>query len=90
MTAKSVIRITSSCSKLKWLGDLRDWNIGQRERQIIFKDIGCAASCMYGNWETREMEPKCSGADIVTALNDRFKSISKMYPAIQPPGVLME
>ena len=89
MTAKTVIRITSSCSKLKWLGDLRDWNIGQRERQIIFKDIGCAASSMYGNWETSEIEPKCAGVDIITALSDGYKSISDMYEVIRTPGFML-
>ena len=67
---------------------MRDWSIAQWERQIIFKDIGCAASSMYGSWETREMEPKCSGGDIVTALNDGYKSISDMYELIRTPDFM--
>ena len=74
---------------MKWLGDLRDWNIGHRERQIIFKDIGCPTSTMYGNWETKQMEPKRGGVDIVTALDDGFRFIGDMYQVVQAPGFLM-
>ena len=89
MSAKTVIRVTNTCYNLKWLGDLRDWNIGQRERQVIFKDIGLSTSCLYGNWETKEAEPKSSGGDIVTALNDGNISISYLYEVIQAPGFMI-
>ena len=89
LSAKTVIRITYSCSKLKWLGDLRDWNIGQRERQILFKDIGCSASSMHGNWEAKEFEPKLTGGDIITALSDGYISISDIYEVIKSPGFML-
>ena len=89
LSAKTVIRITSTCSKLKWLGDLRDWNIGQWERQILFKDIGSSVSSMYGNWETREFEPKSSGRDVVTTLSDGYISISDIYEVIRAPGFML-
>ena len=88
LSAKTVIRITSSCPNLKWLGDLRDWNIGQLERQILFKDVGSPASSMYGNWEQRDIEPKIPGTEIVSAMNDGFISISDIYEVIRAPGFL--
>ena len=90
LSAKTVIRITSSCPNLKWLGDLRDWNIGQNERQIIFKDIGCSASSIIdGNWEPKDSEPKLPGSEIVTAMNDGFISTSAIYEVIRAPGFMI-
>ena len=89
LSAKTVIRITSSCPHLKWLGDLRDWNIGQNERQILFKDVGCSASSMYGNWEPKDMEPKIHNSEIITAMNDGFISIADLYEVIRAPGFML-
>ena len=89
LSAKTVIRITSSCPDLKWLGDLRDWNIGQNERQILFKDVGCSVSSMYGNWEPKDIEPKLHNSEIITALNDGFISIADIYEVIRAPGFML-
>ena len=88
LSAKTVIRITSCCPHLKSLGDLRDWNIGQNERQILFKDVGCSASSMYGNWEPKDMEPKINSSEIISAMNDGFISIADIYEVIRAPGFM--
>ena len=55
----------------------------------MFKDIGTVSSSLYGNWETKELEPKSSGEDIITALSDGYISISDIYEVIQAPGFML-
>ena len=55
----------------------------------MFKDIGTVSSSLYGNWETKELEPKNSGEDIITALSDGYISISDIYEVIQAPGFML-
>ena len=55
----------------------------------MFKDIGTVSSSLYGNWETKELEPKNAGEDIITALSDGYISISDIYEVIQAPGFML-
>ena len=53
LSCKTVIRLTSSCPKLKWVGDLRDWNISQRDRIHVLPKL------LYQNgWDPAQCEPK--------------------------------
>ena len=48
-----MIRLTSSCPKLKWIGDLRDWNISHRNRVEVLPNL------LQGNgWHPAKCEPK--------------------------------
>ena len=48
-----MVRLTSSCVNLRWIGDLRDWNINSRERQTILPKL------LHGEgWDLSRNEPK--------------------------------
>lgn len=47
-----MVRLTSSCVNLRWIGDLRDWNINSRERQTTLPNL------LHGVWNLSKNEPK--------------------------------
>ena len=53
LSSKTVIRLTSICPNLRWIGDLRDWKITSRDRNVVLPSL-------LGNegWEYSRMEPK--------------------------------
>jgi len=54
LSAKTVVRLTSQCSKLKWIGDLRDWNgISERERTTFLPQL-----LSREGWNSAKHEPK--------------------------------
>ena len=53
LSSKTVIRLTSICPYLKWIGDLRDWNINLRERNSILPKL-----LQSEGWESSKNEPK--------------------------------
>ena len=73
LTAKTVIRLTSGCPNLQWIGDLRDWGIGSRERQALFSH-----GDILGNWELQGTEPK-TAHQVALALDDNYKTFLDSY-----------
>ena len=53
LSAKTVVRLTSQCSNLKWIGDLRDWNINERERTTFLPNL-----LSPQGWNSAKREPK--------------------------------
>ena len=53
LSSKTVVRLTSQCSKLKWIGDLRDWNINERERTTFLPNL-----LVHEGWNAAKSEPK--------------------------------
>ena len=65
LTAKSVIRLTSSCPNLRWLGDLRDWAISTWERQY-FSPSQEGNKTFLGNWKMQAGEPRTAAQSAIT------------------------
>ena len=59
-----MVRLTSLCSNLRWIGDLRDWNINSRERNLILPKMLFAEG-----WGSTKSEPK----DELTSLGMMFE-----------------
>ena len=39
LSSKTVVRLTSSCQELRWIGDLSYWNINTKERNLILPKL---------------------------------------------------
>ena len=68
LTAKSVIRLTSSCPNLRWLGDLRDWAISARERQYFSPQE--EGKAFLGKWRMQAAEPR-TASQVAVTLDER-------------------
>ena len=55
LTTRSVISLTEHCPNLRWIGDLRDWNIPNQDRKYVIKG-------KLSGWEVRRSEPKVEEA----------------------------
>ena len=53
LSSKTVIRLTSVCPRLKWVGDLRDWNINSTDRNSILPKL-----LQREGWDSSKSEPK--------------------------------
>merc|ERR1712080_156826 len=53
LSSKTVVRLTSVCQRLKWVGDLRDWNINSTDRNSILPKL-----LQREGWDSSKSEPK--------------------------------
>lgn len=70
LTARTVVRLTSVCLQLRWLGDLRDWNISARERNVSLPKL------LDSEWQRRKSEPKVANDEFISAANNDETSLS--------------
>ena len=79
LSAKTVVRLTSQCSKLKWIGDLRDWNgISERERTTFLPQLLSREGWNSAKHEPKEdsSNPQEEGAMHFLSLSDTFDILS--------------